>query len=194
VRSTVASTVPAAVAAVARGTDPYQRDAQTMGDALKARIPGLSRQVPEKVTTLGDPLPSTGGVLRQMFDLTRTSPNRETPVLAEMRRLGVSLSKPGKTIAVNGKTYALSPEEYRDLQRAVGVNVRRALEAAVVSDSYLRERETPERTDLAHRDRLEAGIRQARSRVQQEVARSIHQAEKDGTEHVGILRAKPRRF
>jgi hypothetical protein len=194
VRSTAASVVPAAVSAVARGTDPYQRDAQTMGEAIKARIPGLSRDVPAKLSVLGAPLPSTGGVARQMFDLTRTSPNRETPVLKEARRLGVNLTRPSRTITVAGKTYTLSPEEYRLVQQQVGPEVLRRLEAAFNVPGYRKERKTPERTDLAQRERLEDAIRTAKSTVAKQLSREIYQAEKQGTTHVGTLRPRRPKF
>lgn len=193
-RSMAASAVPAVVGAVARGTDPYQRETQTVANAVKARVPGLSRSVPAKLDVFGRPLPQTGGVARQMFDVTNTSKDRETPVLKEARRLGVSLTRPSKTITVAGKTYTLSPQEYRAVQMEVGPDVLRRLEAAIGLPGYLKERATPERTDLAQRERLEKAIREAKSKSTAELSRQIYRAEKEGAEHVGTLRPKRPKF
>lgn len=193
-RSNVASAVPAIVSAAARGTDPYQRETGTVANAVKARIPGLSRSVPAKLDVFGRPLPQTGGVARQMFDVTNTSKDRETPVLKEARRLGVSLTRPSKTITVAGKTYTLSPQEYRAVQMQVGPDVLRRLEAALNLPGYLKERATPERTDLAQRERLEAAIRDAKAKSRAELSRQIYRAEKEGAEHVGTLRPKRPKF
>ena len=129
-----------------------------------------------------------------MFDVTNRSRDRETPVLKEARRLGVSLTRPSKTITVAGKTYALSPEEYRAVQQEVGPEVLRRLEAALALPGYVKERATPERTDLAQRERLEAAIRSAKAASSKTLSRQIYQAEQQGAAHVGTLRPRRPKF
>jgi hypothetical protein len=200
VRSMAGSVVPAVVGAVARGTNmpegsdsPVQSDPKTVAEAIKARIPGLSRSVPTKLDVFGQPLPAQG-VAGQLFDVTNTSRDRETPALREARRLGVNLTKPSRTISVAGKTYALSPEEYRLVQQQVGPEVLRRLEAALNLPGYQKERATPERTDLAQRERLESAIRTAKATVAKQLSRQIYRAEQQGAEHVGTLRPRRPKF
>ncbi len=194
-RSMAGSVVPAVVGAVARGTDPYQRETNTFSDALKARIPGLSQSAPAKLDVFGRPLPQNEGVAGQMFDVTNRSPDRETPVLAEARRLGVSLSRPSKTINVAGKTYVLSPEEYRAVQQEIGPEVLRRLEAAFNVPLRLQGKGvTPELVDLAETDRLREAIQDAKSLGSERLAGQIYRAEQQGTQHVGTLRPRRPKF
>lgn len=195
VRSTAASLVPAAVAAVAREVDATNRDPKTLADALKARIPEVSKSVPAKLNVFGREQSHASFPGAQMLDITRTRPNTETPALAELRRLGVRIGKPSQQVSVDGKTYALSPEEYAALLKQVGPDTERLLNAALLRAGYTRDRETPERTDLARRDMLRDAIDEARGRYENELARAIHRAQQEGsTEHPGALVKAPRRF
>jgi 5-keto 4-deoxyuronate isomerase len=127
-------------------------------------------------------------------DVTRTRKNTETPALLELRRLGISIGKPGQQITVDGKTYALAPEEYRALLKNVGPETERLLNAALASPGYRKDRETPARTDLTRGKMLSDAISQARRRFQSELASQIYRAEQNGATHAGTVRAKRPKF
>src|SRR5207237_1044250 len=61
-RSFVGSFVPTGAAQLARANDPYIRDVRTMIDAIKARVPGLSEEVPVKRDLWGNPLQREGAL------------------------------------------------------------------------------------------------------------------------------------
>jgi hypothetical protein len=193
-RSTAGSVIPAAVAAVAREVDPIDRDPATFVEALASRIPGLSKNVPAKLNVFGEEQSHRSFPGAQLVDVTRTRKNTETPALLELRRLGISIGKPGQQITVDGKTYALAPEEYRALLKNVGPETERLLNAALASPGYRKDRETPARTDLTRGKMLSDAISQARRRFQSELASQIYRAEQNGATHAGTVRAKRPKF
>ncbi|SEQ47323.1 Endonuclease YncB, thermonuclease family [Sphingobium sp. YR768] len=54
--------VPAGVAQVARTIDPTLREADTVLDAVRRRVPGLSQSLPERRDVWGQPVTSEGGI------------------------------------------------------------------------------------------------------------------------------------
>lgn len=127
VENTAGSVVPSIVGLVARGTDPYQRDPSGPLERIQSRIPGLSQQVPPRLNAFGQPMRQNGGVLAQAFDVTQGRTAHETPLLAEMRRLGVNVGFPSRTRTVNGVSTRRTPEEYRTLLQQLGPETERRL-------------------------------------------------------------------
>jgi len=89
VRSELASFVPfsAGMSQVARAVDPYTRDARTVVDAIKAKIPFVSEGLRPKIDIWGNPVPSREGL---GFDSTAIWEQKQSsdPVNLEMMRLG----------------------------------------------------------------------------------------------------------
>jgi hypothetical protein len=108
----VASGVPAIVRAGARGADPVMREtesthlgakpkdiarraAETGLNQIKQGIPGLSQTLPAKRDQFGRERERTGGLFSQLFDFTRprTDERKSDPVIAELSRVGASVSQ-----------------------------------------------------------------------------------------------------
>ena len=89
VRNELASFVPFSVgmSQMARAVDPYTRDARTMVDAIKAKIPFVSEGLRPKLDIWGNPTPSRAGL---GFDATAIWEQKQSsdPVNQEMLRLG----------------------------------------------------------------------------------------------------------
>lgn len=125
--NTAGSVVPAVVAAAARGTDPYQRDPAGPWERIVSRVPGASRSVPPRLNAFGQPMKNNGGVVAQAFDITQAREAHDTPLLAEMRRLGVAVGFPGRNRTVNGVTERRTDEDYRALLERIGPETERRL-------------------------------------------------------------------
>jgi hypothetical protein len=125
------SVVPAGVAAIARGTDPVLRRADSPGEAIRSRIPGLSDDLPARVDALGGDRRRTGGLLSTLVDPTNPSADRrETdPIVAELSRLGVSVP-PLKRKEGQGW------DAHNERQRIYGVTLREALAELIGSEDY----------------------------------------------------------
>jgi hypothetical protein len=62
VQNYVSSFVPNALAQAARRQDPYSREAKTVIDAIKSKIPGLSETLPPRRDIWGEPIPNQEAV------------------------------------------------------------------------------------------------------------------------------------
>lgn len=175
VRNTVASVVPAAVAATAYGLDPYVRETGSITSALLARVPVASRSLAPRLDQFGRPIRRSQGVLGSLFDPTspRTDRRAHDPLVAELAENDVNLTqlqkRPGEDDAA-----------FRERQAGEGRYLRAALEATVRSEEYRGAEEwakealqehaerlvgytIPELVRWRRRQMLEAAIRRARS-------------------------------
>jgi hypothetical protein len=120
--------VPSLANQATQGTDPYLRDARTILDAIKARVPVLSESVPARLNVWGEPI-ERGGVrsgsravdaavgAASPFYTKRAS---NDPVKREMGRLRAPLSMPQRTVMVDGKRVSLTQEQFNDYVRLSG--------------------------------------------------------------------------
>lgn len=92
----VSNAVPAIVGDVANAMDSSAREQEGFLGPIEARIPGVRNYLPVAMDALGRPLPNQGP-LATFLDPTRSTRERSTPVLQEMLRLDVGLSKIKKT-------------------------------------------------------------------------------------------------
>lgn len=112
--------IPAVVRQTAQAIDPTIREAKTAPQIVQQAIPGLSKNLPAKRNPFGEEMRREGGVLGAYLDITNTRTPNETPLLTEMRRLGVTVGYP------------------RDRSRLpdVGPKTKQALEELLESDAY----------------------------------------------------------
>lgn len=136
VRSTVTSAVPSAVNTVAKTLDPISRDQNSIGDALRARIPGLSKTLTAKRDAWGRPISSQEGALARAFNPFNVSEEKGTAVDKEVARLGMSLSHPGETLSSEGVRVKLSPEEYEAFAQKAGKLAYGHVSELIQSQSY----------------------------------------------------------
>jgi hypothetical protein len=101
--------VPQAIAGTARAFDPTVREPEGVLQSIQARIPGLSRSLPERLDRFGRPITrgeSLGERIGQVSDpfYSRAVRTGEDPVLAELGRVGVASFAPRR--AARGETAA----------------------------------------------------------------------------------------
>lgn len=117
-RQLVGSVVPSGIATVARMLDPVQRETRSLVDAVLARVPGMSDQLPPRLDIWGrerlrpEPL---GPDLVSPFMSRDYTPDE---VDNELYRLGVPLRMPDRAISIPrsdrlaGETVELTPQQY----------------------------------------------------------------------------------
>lgn len=112
--------------------DPMVRRPETIGETVKAGIPGLSASMPARMDRFGEDIRREGGPLRRAADPFNVSSVSDDPVLAELGRLKVSMGFASDK--VGGLT--LTREQERGLLKDKGAAVRRNLEAAMSTLAY----------------------------------------------------------
>ncbi|MCP5380323.1 MAG: thermonuclease family protein [Novosphingobium sp.] len=134
-RTVSAFAVPAGVAGVARAIDPVSRKRESIGDAIKARIPGMSQDLMPRRDVFGEAIQndSLGPDFVSPF---WQSMAKNDPVVAEMLRIEKSLSAPGKQYSEDGERLDYSPEEYDRYHEIAGRLTYNQLLALVGSDEY----------------------------------------------------------
>ena len=100
--------VPTGVAQVERVLDPTLRDARSITDQIRSRIPGYSDELPPRRNMWGDPILLGGGLGPDIISPIYTSQVQSSPVDEELLRLGLPLSMPSRSIG----GVELSPHEY----------------------------------------------------------------------------------
>jgi len=130
--------VPAAVAQFARIPDPYQRDVQSFGEAVQARlpvqIPGILRErenLPIKYDILGDPKKNPSYGVAGILGIA----NREeasTDVQREINRTGFKYSPPERKI----RDVELSSLDYEQYSKLAGDRVNSSLNSLVQDPSF----------------------------------------------------------
>jgi hypothetical protein len=127
VRGLTSSFVPTIVADTARASDPYVRDARTIVDAFKARIPGLSQTLPVKNDLWGNPIQREGSVGPDMLSPIYQTSVKNDVIAREMLRVG--LWKPAVSRDIRGVD--LSADQYDQYQKVAGKLTRFMLDAVV---------------------------------------------------------------
>ena len=110
------SIVPSSVATAAQINDPYRREVYSMIDAMRARIPGLSKDLPPQLNLWGEPVSIESG-LGKGYDAMIPIATREgakEPIDAELIRIEANIVPPGRRTAFDGVTIDLSqnPKAY----------------------------------------------------------------------------------
>jgi hypothetical protein len=122
-RSLAGSLIPSGVAQTAQIADPILRDARSMLDQIKSRIPGLSESLPAKQTIFGDPITREGSLGPDIASPIFVSTEKHDPVYSELVRLNMSVSKPDRQI----QGVPLDPTQHAEFVRTAGQPPRRRL-------------------------------------------------------------------
>lgn len=136
-RTIGAFAVPAGVAGAARAIDPVARKRESVLDAVLARIPGLSDNLLSRRDVFGEPvkLDNLGPDFLSPFAQTEA---RNDPVVAEMMRIGKSVSAPGKQYTQDGEKLDYTPEQYDRYHEIAGRLSYNRLLALIGSPQYAR--------------------------------------------------------
>lgn len=146
VRNFASSFVPYSVgmAQWARATDPYARQARTVIDAMKAKVPGLSEDLMPRRTIFGEPLPNRQAVggANGLLSIWEQRVNRD-PVVSEMLRVGYAPRLPDHKI----NNVKLTDQEYDDYAQMVGRMAKMRLNTMVNSGQWATTPD-PQKVDL----------------------------------------------
>lgn len=113
------SVVPQAVAQYTQSQDPFVREARSMLDAIKARVPGYSSTLVAKRNVFGEQIKREGAVGPDILSPFFVSTVKDNPVAQEMLRVGYFPSMPNRVLA----GHKLTAEQY---DRFVEVSGKRA--------------------------------------------------------------------
>lgn len=124
--------VPNLVAGTARTLDPVQRETETIGDALKSRIPGMRDDLLPRRDIWGNIIKNEGGVGPDFLTPMWTSKALEDPVNKALLPLDYAPGYPSKK--VGGRE--LTPEEYDRYSESVGKASHSALGELIASPEW----------------------------------------------------------
>lgn len=153
-RNQAATLVPFSVGMgqIARATDPDLRNAQTLLDAIKVKIPGLSQTVHARYDIWGQPMEQQGSLGPDALSALAVSRVSHDPVNLEMDRLGYAPAAPEKKI----RGVQLAPEQYDEYQMLSGRLAKSQLDGLVNSEGW---QAIP---DFAQKELYERTVRDAR--------------------------------
>jgi len=163
--------IPAAVSATARGLDPTIAQPTTFAERFQARIPGLSENVPNRLTPFGQPQERLfPGVLNQLV-----TPIRVMPVTYQRDRLMQEIIRTGARISMPAKRRNETDEQYRARVQADGPVIVQALVDLVSGNDLVRADEYIGASKNAQAEMIEEVI--ARTRTNQTRIRNAEAAE-----------------
>lgn len=121
------SLVPSVLGQIARADDPLMRDARTVVDVLKSRIPGLRMSLFPRRDIWGEPIPNEGALGPDLLSpiLQRAASN--DPVKRMLVDLPYSPAQPDRKI----RGVELTPQQYDDYSRISGRMAKMELDAIV---------------------------------------------------------------
>ena len=120
------SMVPAAAAALARSSDPYQREVYSMLDEFKSKIPGLSKDLPPRRNLWGEPISSGHDALTRLASPVQFQDEKHSPIDDEILKQGMNITlpernqsfgPPGQGVRIDMSKY---PKEYSRLLQLAG--------------------------------------------------------------------------
>jgi hypothetical protein len=145
INSQASSVIPSLSNDVATATDSKQRQADTVAEAVKNRIPGARETNKVKTDVYGNELKRQSNAL-DTINPFRPSTNLSTPVTKEVSRLHnidpentdlqVTPTPVGRTVTVDKKTVDLNNDQKYKLGNAIGKATNDAWQSAMKSDVY----------------------------------------------------------
>lgn len=131
VQSSVASLVPTIVNHVARAIDPRLRVPDGVFQALEARTPFLSKDVPVRRDIFGNPVKAPGGATA-LFNPFEPSLAVNNPIIEEAKNIHITIGLPDQTIS----GIKLSNQEFSTYQKVQGKILEQTLSTLIQSDGY----------------------------------------------------------
>ncbi len=134
IRNFLSSFVPYSVgmAQVARASDPYSRQARTVVDAMKAKVPGLSESLLPRRDIWGEPMPNRetlGAPGVSAIWMTHVS---HDPVNIALLNLGIHPAQVGRKI----RNVELTDQQFDDFARIAGRMTKQRLDVIVRSPDW----------------------------------------------------------
>tara|TARA_R110002124_G_scaffold287106_2_gene470478 strand:+ start:1375 stop:5913 length:4539 start_codon:yes stop_codon:yes gene_type:complete len=120
--------VPTGVAQAARYMDPTFREADTAGDYIQSRIPGMGASLPSKRDFWGQPIVGEGGLGPDAISPIWQSTRRNDPATNELLRVGVRSGPPQRK--------EMTGHEYADFQERAGTMAKASIGALIQTPQY----------------------------------------------------------
>jgi hypothetical protein len=124
--------VPNIVAGTARTLDPTQREVETMGEAMKARIPGMRETLLPRRDIWGKEIRSEGGIGPDFLSPSAVSTALNDPVNKALLQLSYAPGYPSKKIGDR----ELTPQEYDRYVAMAGQSSHQAMTALVLTPQW----------------------------------------------------------
>ncbi|MEE9354211.1 MAG: hypothetical protein V3U75_01340 [Methylococcaceae bacterium] len=163
VRNFAGTVVPSIAAATTRAIDPELKQAQTIIDKIKSRIPGISEQVLAIRDRWGEPVERALKGPAALVSPVFVSREKGSKADKEIERLGVRIGKTSRNIG----DIELTPEQYDKLLAEGGAEAKRRVDRFVNQGSYKNMRD--ELKARLIKKRYEAAISFTRRRIAREI-------------------------
>lgn len=134
VRNFVSSFVPMSVgmSQMARASDPYSRQARSVMDAIKLKIPGLSQDLYPRRDVWGEPIANKDVLGAEGFSAIYEQKVNHDPVNQALLRIGVFPSQPQRKI----RGVELNDQQYDDFSRISGRLAKQRLDGIVAEQGF----------------------------------------------------------
>lgn len=134
IRNFLSSFVPYSVgsAQIARAMDPYSRQARTVMDSIKAKIPGMSETLYPRRDLWGEPMPNRDALLGKGLTAIYETAVSNDPVNKALLNLGISPSQIERKI----RNVPLTDQQYDDFSRIAGRMTKMRLDSIVKSPDF----------------------------------------------------------
>jgi len=142
-------------------TDPTVRRPKGIVQAIEANVPGLAQNVPARLSVFGEPQMRTNTPFERAIVPYQRSVAKQSPVDAELERLGVNVGFVGSSIG----GVKLTPDQQRQYQTLAGQLRRQAIERMMNSAEYRGTRVDAKKEALIRRASEEARA-EAAQRIQ----------------------------
>lgn len=118
--------------------DPVQREVWDTIDAIKAKLPGFSKDVPPVRNVFGEEVTLKGGLGPDMMSPVMTSTESSDPAAKEIARLNVDLQMPSRTLASapGAPSIDLDKWQYDKLSAKAGELFKQRMDALVSNERY----------------------------------------------------------
>lgn len=134
IRNFLSSFVPYSVGLnqVNRAIDPYTRQARTVVDAMKAKVPGLSQELLPRRDMWGEPMPQRDALISPAITALFMQKIATDPVNIEMVRLGMAPAQPERKIL----NQHLTDEQYDYYSMIAGRMAKARVQAMVTAPGW----------------------------------------------------------
>ena len=128
----IGTIIPTVSAQVARNNDPYLREARTVIDGLKSRIPGMSADLKLRYDIWGQPIELEGALGPDLLSPIYVSKLKHDPVNQELLAIGVFPSKLKREI----RGVELTDDQYEEYQIIAGRLTKTTLDGLVGQEGW----------------------------------------------------------
>jgi hypothetical protein len=159
VQRLIGTVVPTGVAHLAQHSDPYLREARSVLDTIRSRLPGESEKLFHRRDAFGEPIKREGALGPDLLSPIYQSAAKNDSTIAEMLRLRVHPGRLQRTI----RNTELTGAEFDTYSRVAGQTMKTALDTLVALPQW---RHLPEAAQV---DAMQDVIRKSRDQARTQV-------------------------